>query len=55
MKKSEQYTLAMASVIRDARLSMDETLDILETLMDDRKVARYSEKREEPVKAAGDE
>ena len=55
MKKSEQYRAAMSAVIRDAKLGMDETLDILETLMDDCKVARYSEKREETVKAAGDE
>lgn len=46
MKKSEQYKMAMAAVILEDSLDMDETLEILETLMDDKRSAEWSEKWE---------
>lgn len=47
MKKSEQYRAAMAAVIRDDVLDMDDTLDILETLMADKRLAEYAEEARE--------
>lgn len=46
MRKSKQYKMAMAAVIRDDSLDMDETLEILETLMEAKSNAEWSEKRE---------
>lgn len=52
MKKSYIYKMAMASVIRDDSVDMTDTLDILETLMEDKRVAEYGEKRAAEEKAA---
>ena len=46
MKKSEIYTRAMKAVLKDSTLAVSEQLDIIETLLADRNVARWSEKQE---------
>lgn len=46
MKKSQIYTKAMEAVIRDKSISLDETLEILAVLMDDKRSAIWSEERE---------
>lgn len=43
MKKSEQYTVAMLAVLKDISISDVKKLEIIETLMADRGLARYSE------------
>lgn len=50
MKKSEQYTRAMLAVLDDQRLSPMGKLEVLESLMEDRRVAEYSEKQKEAEK-----
>ena len=46
MKKSAIYTLAMLAVLRDEQTPATVQLDIIETLLADRNVARWSEKQE---------
>lgn len=46
MKKSEQYTRAMMSVIDDGRITPVSRLEILETLMSERNIARMIEEHE---------
>lgn len=43
MKKSEQYTVAMLAVLKDICLSDSDKLEVIETLMSERGIARYSE------------
>lgn len=47
MKKSELYKLAVLSVIHDNSLDPEDKLDVMELLMNDRRVAEWSEKQEE--------
>lgn len=46
MKKSEQYDVAMCTVIENGRISTLEKLEILDTLMSERNIARMIEERE---------
>lgn len=46
MRKSEQYKAAMCAVLAFDGLDNDETLEILETLMQDRRAALFTEERE---------
>ena len=46
MKKSQQFYMAMAAVLR-CEIEEPDKLEILETLMNERKLARYAEDREE--------
>ena len=46
MKKSQQFYMAMVSVLR-CEIEEPDKLEILETLMNERKLARYAEEREE--------
>ncbi len=46
MKKSEQYEMAMVSVVDDERIPTRTKLEILETLMSERNIARMIEERE---------
>ena len=46
MKKSEQYTLAMEAIL-DSEYTNQIKLEILETLMEDRSMALYTEERDE--------
>ena len=55
MKKSEHYKLAMYAVIDSPRITTEQKLEILETLVVEKRMAEYGEEREEPEKAAGDE
>lgn len=52
MKRSEQYTKAMLAVLDDQRFSPWVKLEVLESLMEDRRVAEYSEKQKEAEKNA---
>ena len=45
MKKSERYYKAMMAVI-NSTINAADKLEILETLMEDRRVAEYTEKQE---------
>ena len=45
MKKSEQYTLSMEAIL-DSEYTNSIRLEILETLMEDRKMARFVEEQE---------
>jgi hypothetical protein len=47
MKKSEQYGVAMCTVIENGRISTLEKLEILETLMAEKRMAEMLEEREE--------
>lgn len=44
MKKSEHYYEAMRAVLSDGMHSIDEKIEILETLMSDRSSALFSER-----------
>ena len=46
MKKSQQFYMAMVAVLR-CEIEEPDKLEILETLMNERKLARYAEDREE--------
>lgn len=46
MKKSQQFYMAMVAVLR-CGIEEPDKLEILETLMNERKLARYAEEREE--------
>ena len=46
MKKSAQFYMAMAAVLR-GEIAEPDKLEILETLMNERKLASYAEEREE--------
>ena len=46
MQKSEQIYMAMVAVLR-CEIEEQDKLEILETLMNERKLARYAEEREE--------
>lgn len=46
MKKSAQLYMAMVAVLR-CEIEEPDKLEILETLMNERKLARYAEEREE--------
>lgn len=50
MKKSERYTFAMKAVL-EYEMPAGTKLEVLETLMDDRKMAEFSEKTEEEARA----
>ena len=50
MKKSEIYTAAMLAVLREPELNLGEKLEVLEALMADRSMARWSERNEEEKK-----
>lgn len=47
MKKSERYKFAMMAVVNSLCLDASVKLDVLETLMEDKRVAEWSEKQEE--------
>ena len=47
MKKSAVYNLAIMSIIEDQRIETCVKPEILEVLMEDKKVALWSEKQEE--------
>ena len=47
MKKSEIYHMAMLSVIEDCRLEASTKLKIVEQLMNDRNLAKWSEEQQE--------
>jgi hypothetical protein len=51
MKKSERYQLAMLSVVDDESIEAADKLEIVETLMNDKRIAEWSEKQEEEKKA----
>lgn len=46
MKKSECYQLAMRSVVTCNGLSADQKIEIIDTLLGDKKLAEYSEKED---------
>lgn len=47
MKKSEKYYLAMLAVLNDdSCLSTEDKLDIIEALIDDKRLAEFSERQE---------
>lgn len=46
MKKSEQYQAAMKAVLCHGVLLLDEKIEILETLINDKNIALYAEKAE---------
>lgn len=52
MKKSEIYTAAMLAVLREPELNLGEKLEILEGLLADRSLARWSEEQEAKKKVA---
>ena len=47
MKKSERFYMAMIAVVEDNCINSDSKLEVLETLMESKSVAEYTEKREE--------
>ena len=47
MKKSEALRRAQASVINDSELSMADTLEVLNVLIDAERLEAYAEKQEE--------
>ena len=47
MKKSELYKLAMLSVMNDNSLDPEDKLEVVELLMNDKRVSEWSEKQEE--------
>ena len=51
MKKSERYHMALLAVLDDGEIDAVEKLEIVETLMDNMKLAEWSEKKEEEKKA----
>lgn len=46
MKKSEHYTMAMAAVVECDYMHSSKKIEIIETLLEDRKMARYREEKE---------
>lgn len=46
MKKSEHYKAAMIAVINSAIIPADKKVEILETLVEDKKMARWNEQKE---------
>ena len=52
MKKSELYTSAMVAVLDSERFAVCEKLDILEVLMEERRLAKFGEEREAEKDAA---
>ena len=52
MKKSVVYTLAMLAVLRDEQTPSTVKLDVIEALLDDRRVAKWSEEQEAKKKEA---
>lgn len=51
MKKSEQYEAAMMAVLRDAHISDNDKLAIIETMIAHKSLAEFSEKKEEEKNA----
>lgn len=47
MKKSEVYRLAMVAVAESESLRSEQMVEIIEVLSDDRKLAKWSEEKEE--------
>ena len=47
MKESKHYKLAMFAVIDSQRIPTEEKLEVLETLMADKRIAEYAEEAEE--------
>lgn len=47
MKKSEAYKMAMIAVLADGDIDFDDTIDIMEVLIADRRSALWTEEREE--------
>ena len=52
MKKSKHYKLAMCAVIDSPRIAAEDKLEVLETLMAEKRLAEYGEEPTEPEKAA---
>ena len=46
MKKSERYKAAMIAVINSAIIPADKKVEILETLVEDKKMASWNEQKE---------
>ena len=55
MKKSEQYKAAMLAVVEDALIAPSDKLEILETLMADRRLALYNEEPKDANEEAATE
>lgn len=50
MKKSEHYQLAMRAVVTSNNLGADQKIEIIETLLADKRMAEYGEEQKnEPV------
>lgn len=47
MKKSERYQIAMLAVVSSQHILADAKLEIIETLMGDKAVAKYCEEQED--------
>lgn len=47
MKKSEALKMAMVAVLGDGDIDFDETIEIMEVLIEERRSALWSEEREE--------
>lgn len=52
MKKSTHYEIAMCAIVETTRISTLEKLDVLETLMADKRMAKYGEEQEAEKNAA---
>ena len=46
MKKSEQYQLAMRAVVTSRSLGADQKIEIIDTLLGNKKLAEYREKED---------
>ena len=46
MKKSEQYKVAMKAVLAYTSINADQKIEIVETLLSDKRMAEYGEKEE---------
>ena len=55
MRKSEQYKAAMLAVMEDVLIAPSDKLEIIETLMTDRRLAIYNEEPEDGNKEAATE
>lgn len=47
MKKSQALYKAQLAVLNDPNITFEETLEVLAVLMEEEKMAKFSEKREE--------
>lgn len=55
MKKSEAYNLAQIAVISSSCIAPERKMEILKVLIEDEKLARYCEEREEDEAAVSEE